>query len=391
MRAGIIRKVRFATPKSSVFANYIDYMDREEAIAKETKDFNLFAEYMDNDAKTKGLFNSTGYLTEAEKKSLKSQISNAQVAGSCLTQGLFSFDYDWIRENGIVDTETGFVREDTLMNYASEAIETMLKKEKFDNALWTASIHHNTEHIHIHFLLVDPDVSWEKGEGRCFMNSKGQLCQKGTISKKALDAGTSKLANSIMQTKELNMLMTDIMRNKIIGKFNDNSKELLSRNKLIKRSFMSLANNIPYNILKYSYGNTQMKPYREDINKFSNLLLNEFFPEELKEFTELTEDMYNKYKLAYGGEYAEKYLSDKTNELYQRLGNAVLHEIKAIQQNRNLKDKVSFQNMLNDNSAMININSALYNLRSAFGKDINSMKNQAAYMRDNYHARKGDL
>ena len=381
-KAGIIIKTKFTQPNSQVFTNYIDYIDRDEAVKKEYEgSYSLFADYMDNSLKSEGLFNGTGYLSSDEKKSLKTQILDAQAKGSCLIQGLFSFDSEWIVENGLVDSETGVLREDTLREFACDAIQKMLEKEKFENAIWSASIHHNTEHVHVHFALVDPDVVWEEGKGRCFRDKNGILRQRGTISKKALDAGRSRLANSILNTKDLNIAVTNLIRDKIIGGTKSSFKEVVFSNKIIANEFLELVSMLPDDISRWGYGNSEMKPYREYIDRLTDLILEEELPDE---FEELKDSLFNLQKIyteTYGKSYADKYYQNKMDDLYKRFGNMILSEAKSVYIKQRAEQKQFLKNNLKDFSPSVvkEINYALYQLKKAFKKDLSTIKNQAIY------------
>lgn len=377
-KAGVIATVKFCPPGDQTFANYIEYIDRDEAIKPDNiTNFSLFADYMDNSAKTIGLFNSTGYLTSDEKKSLKTKISDAQGDGSCLIQGIFSFDTDWIIENGLVDTKTGLIREDTLRHFACDAIEKMLEKEHFENAVWTASIHHNTEHVHVHFALVDPDVVWEAGKGRCVMNKKGELQQKGTISKKAIEAAKSRLANSIMKTKDLNVAVTNIIREQIVAPVKNMRTEHTFNNREVSEAILKLVHKLPDNLGKWGYNNSEMKPFRNDIDRISDIILNTELSEEFMELKNSLSELQEKYEVAYSGKYAADYYNNKMDDLYRRLGNAILFECKNIYRDEHALKKSNYKNY--EQPLAYSLNHSLSLLKKSFRKSLSSMKNQAIY------------
>lgn len=378
-KAGVIAKVKFCPPGDKAFASFIEYIDREEAVKTDSLgNFSLFADYIDNSAKSTGLFNSTGYLSSNEKKSLKKKISDAQGDGSCLTQGVFSFDTDWLIENGLVDDKSGLIREDTIRYFACDAIEKMLQKEHFENAVWSASIHHNTEHVHVHFALVDPDVVWEAGKGRCYTDKNGALQQKGTISKKALDTAKSRLANSIMNTKELNVAVTDIIRDQIITPVKNMRNEHTFNNREVSDAILNLVHILPDNLGKWGYKNSEMKPYREEIDRISNLILNSELSEEFNSLKSSLDELQEKYKISYGGNYAKDFYNNKMDDLYRRLGNAVLFEAKNVYREERKQTRRTYKSDYSP-SLIYSMNRSLSLLKKSFKKSLSSMKNQAIY------------
>ena len=82
--AGVINSTRFLTNSSKEFAEFIDYMDRNEATRKKNyKKFSAFNDYMGNPEKLGALFTKDNeYLNATEKKKLKSAFNVAQINGS---------------------------------------------------------------------------------------------------------------------------------------------------------------------------------------------------------------------------------------------------------------------------------------------------------------------
>ena len=101
IKAGVIVKNRFCKPSSSKYNQYINYMDRPEAVRTEhTMEYDLYADYMGNPEKTTGLFTAEkNRLTEAESKEMKKRFAAAQEKGSLMWQTVISFDNSWLKEN----------------------------------------------------------------------------------------------------------------------------------------------------------------------------------------------------------------------------------------------------------------------------------------------------
>lgn len=85
MSPAVVLRSKFVTPGSSVFNNYINYMDREDAkrnveinhASDHENDFDMFyqfMDYMDDDTKQGELFTTDqDYLNDTEKQKVKKQ------------------------------------------------------------------------------------------------------------------------------------------------------------------------------------------------------------------------------------------------------------------------------------------------------------------------------
>ena len=184
MAAGLIFKTKFVSAGSAGFGRYLNYIDRPEAVQldrlREFDVFQTYTEYMGNPEKSTGLFTAEkDRLNTEEKQTIKELFSEAQGRGSLLHQSLFSFESEWLKENGLMD-QSGAIAEAPLREYTRKAIQTLMKEEQMQNWKWTAAIHRNTKHVHIHIAMVEPFPSWTEGVGRCRRNpNTGELYQRG--------------------------------------------------------------------------------------------------------------------------------------------------------------------------------------------------------------------
>ena len=73
IKAGVIFKSRFCSPTKKTFGDYINYIDRDEAVRNDNlSKFSLYNDYMGNSEKTTGLFTENkDFLSQNEKKELK--------------------------------------------------------------------------------------------------------------------------------------------------------------------------------------------------------------------------------------------------------------------------------------------------------------------------------
>lgn len=389
MSVGIINASKFVTSGSKAFGKFIDYIDRDDAIENSnfaSADFNLFADYMDDSEKSEGLFDSTGrFLSKDDKIKIKKVFANAQENGSCLWQQVYSFDMDWLKENGIFDADKNFFNEAQLREYTVLAVEKMLKTEEFEKAAWVASIHHNTEHMHIHVAMVDTNVMWTENEGRCRRDLSGNLYQRGKIKQKSIEAGKSEFVAQIVGDKEMNTAINEIIRNRIIATTKEKLPEIYF-DKEIQDAFLHLVQKLPHDDLRLlKYGNNAMKSYKTEIDNLSKLIITKNFTSEINELQDLLNQKADIYKKAYGDS-GRNYATGKMDELYSRLGNTILRECTKIIKygTENPTARVDYQNeKINFSVNRISgqqLRTSISQLRRAFGKDIESMKNEAKYL-----------
>lgn len=390
---GIVQPTRFLLPGSQNFGDFIDYMDADASTYnKHVLNHSAFADYMDNDAKSYGLFDQNGFLGEDGKKIRKQQFSEAEACGSPLWQQLFSFNMDWLAEYGIYDKDSGIIHEDLLRTYTASAINKMLEKEEFSSAVWTASIHHNTEHLHVHIAIVDSHVTWVEGHGRCRRNKEGKLYQRGKFKPGSLTAAKRDLANNIMQTSDMTREINDIMRRRIVAKVRDD--RLMRQDIGIHEDFKTLLYNLPDDLRLWKYGMNAMESYRPQIDALSNKIIHTYFSDDYTELTELLQKADKGFQYAYG-QTGKSYESGKIEELYEKLGNAILKEGRTIiaesrkgyyknNMSKRYGNKNAFidQFLRKDNAGGLQrVDRAIGLINRAFYRNINSIKNQAIYQR----------
>ncbi len=389
MSAGIVIKTKFiqakaAAAKGKGFTGYLNYMDRPEAARDmDLKKYDLFESYQDymgNKEKSSGLFSADkDTFSKQGVDDLKKEFSLAQEKGSNLYQGIISFETDWLKKHGLINAD-GVLIENKMREYTRSAVTALLKEEDATNWLWSAAIHHNTNHYHVHIAIVEPEPSWKEGVGRCKRNGEtGELYQRGKFKLRSIEKAKSTFVNLAIGSKEKNLLINEIIRDRIlIGK-----KQLKFSGMHfdeLNRKFGDLMESLPDDARLWNYNMNAMKPYRTQIDELSDIFIQRYFKEDYKEFMRLTEELSDSYTDSYGdSKKGNSFLEQKRNDLYSRLGNAILKECKEIrkeQQQQNIPKNIKGRSYSRYNAKRI-----LFDLRNIFRKDIESLKNQAAYER----------
>ena len=318
---GCIVKTKFVTPGSDIFGGYIDYIDRENAVRNEhISSYSIYTNYMGNPEKTSDLFTSvSNHLTEEEKEQLKNTYIKAQKNGSLMWQTVISFDNRWLEQNGLWDSKTHMLDKNKLMNYCRNSVNSMLKAENLDNAVWSAAIHYNTDNIHIHIATVEPTPTRRK----MIVDGKEEL--RGKFKFSSIEACKSRMVNQIVEHSLENQKINEIMRESIINSIKD---DVLLENKDIVTQYLSVYNKLPSDKRAWKYGMNKIATLRPEIDKITDIYIQKYHGEEYKQLKELLARQNGIYSEAYGGKTSSKFTDNKIKDLYKRCGNRILASMK---------------------------------------------------------------
>ncbi|GAA0225159.1 hypothetical protein J2Z43_002848 [Clostridioides mangenotii] len=134
------------------------------------------------------------------KKKIKDLFSIAKKNESILWQDVFSFNNKKLEEQGLYNSETQELDEELIREATCNAMNCLLEEEKLkDSAIWTASIHYNTDNIHVHIAMCVPHPTKERGKRK----------------PKTLDKMKSKFTNTLL---DYDKNYKKINHKKILGK-----------------------------------------------------------------------------------------------------------------------------------------------------------------------------
>ncbi len=163
----IVFKSKFVVSTHKKFKSYIDYIDRDEAIRNNAFNrYSLYNDYMGNPQKTTGIFtSSSSLLNEKEKDDLKNKFVQAQNNRSIMWQEVYSFNNDWLKKQGLYDPLTKNLDEEKIKEAVRKSIDYSLEKTNMkDSAIWSGAIHFNTDNIHIHVAICEPNPTRQRGK-----------------------------------------------------------------------------------------------------------------------------------------------------------------------------------------------------------------------------------
>jgi hypothetical protein len=367
----VVIKSKFITSSNdSKFKDYLNYMDRKNTHSFENdfENYQDYQDYMSNSEKSTGIFTlDKDSLTEDEKIQLKDIFKESQENKSVLWQDVISFDNDWLRECGILKND--FLDEKKLKQATRNAMTEMLKKEGMeDSALWSGAIHYNTDNIHIHVATVQVKDFRERGKRK----------------QKSIDVMKSKVANTLLDRSKENQKLNEFIRERVVNtKRQDNMISLKNRvlNRELVNQFKKIHSMLPEDKRLWQYSMNGIVNVRPEIDKFTQLYIEKHFKNEFKEFNKQLEKEVEIYKRTYGdNSRAEQYRETKMNDLYKRMGNTVLKEIK--QYDSDLQSAAFKKNSaLKKIKVNKELNEVFYRMDRAMNDNLDHYKNQREFER----------
>ncbi|KWU60015.1 MobP2 family relaxase [Priestia megaterium] len=375
---GVVLKTKFATSNLKAYQEYVDYVDREDA-KKENgaheKLFTLYQDYLANPDKTSSLFTGeSDGLNEQEKKKLKQVFETAQANKSIMWQDVITFHNPWLEEQGLYDSRRHTVDEKKVMDITRQAVNEMLKREKLNgSAVWSAAIHYNTDNIHIHIATVEPHPTRERGMRK----------------QSSLDAMKAKVVNQMTNRRENQKKINELIRKDMVD-YKKKDSSLAWRNRELKPLFLLVYNYLPKDKRQWQYSYNALKPLKPYIDTLSEKYIQKYHPKEYQQLIKTLDGEVNELKKAYGegkvNQYRYKdYKQNKIDELYKRMGNAFLQEMKTYdkkqQRAQHLVEHAKSRKRSKGFQQHVSMHASLKRMERAFKSEYESWKNQQHYER----------
>ncbi len=367
---GVVHKVRFVSSGDSKFNKYIDYIDRDEAARNyKFEEFSLYNNYMDNPEKSGSLFtDNRDHLTKEELENLKDIFEKAQANKSMMWQDVFSFDNEWLEKQGLYNRKEHSVDEIKIRKAIRESMNELIKKEGFENLIYSASLHYNTDNIHVHVASVEINPT----------RSRGKRKPKTLINMK------SKFTNNLMDRSEELKKINSIIRDNII----ESQKEMgIKKDKEIKKLVQEVITKLPKDRSQWNYNYNSLHDVKPLLDEITTYYIENYKKEEFKEL----EGMLDKEELVLKETYGEgesfrykDYKRNKIDDLYTRMGNTLLKEIKSdikLEENNRRLNAQSNMNQSYSRNIISFTQKDVNRIKKAIGNDFESMKNKNAYER----------
>lgn len=362
------------------YGGYIEYIDREEThneLDLKSTNYAEYLEYMDSKNRKKEKEKTTvklftedkDILTKEDKEKLKNIYRQAQEKGSYLWKDVFSFDNEWLEENGLYDSETKSLNEGEIREAIRKAMRFRIENENLNEALWTADIHYNTDNIHIHTSLIELEPTKERGK----------------LKAKTLGKMKSNFINSLIDRDKEYDKINELIRERIVH----NRKNISTfKDKEMKKQLINIIKILPEDLSQWQYGYNSLNEARPLIDKLSKYYINNYCKKEFEELNNLLDIESNEFKRLYGEGKKEKgryndYKENKINDLYKRLGNRFLKEMREYEKDKRKElkiiqkedDKVKIVNTTKFNITRKQMN----DIKRGMINEIQHMKNKIAY------------
>lgn len=337
------------------FAGYLNYMSRIDAIEKtdnknglkevehsvlkkKTKEFEkkFDKENKKEERRTSeddilnGVFtNDLDEVTGKDMRDIRKKVKQAQENESVLWQDVISFDNKYLEEIGLYNPKTERLDVEKLIKPSRKMMNKLLEKEKLQDVFWMATVHVNTDNIHIHFSTVELNPS------RKMQEHEGELTPRGKRKQSTIDDMKMAFGNDLLDNTETY---------KRLGKLRDMSIEMAKggvanlekykepEDPLVK-IIMELDKTLPddweqkvkRNHVSYKYLTKEQKKLVDEgieILKESN----PNFKENYNEYIDLINEHNKKMEDAYGERKDEnrKFKEKRKKDLDERLGNVFL-------------------------------------------------------------------
>ncbi len=362
---GIIVSSKFIECSAKEFNSYIDYIDRKEAIRNNAYNrYSLYNDYMGNPTKTTGLFNNdVDFMNEKDKENSKKLFAKAQENKSIMWQDVYSFDNHWLIKQGLYNPITKELDEEKIKRAVRKSTNYILEKDGLkDSCIWNGAIHYNTDNIHIHVAICEPNPTTKRGKR----------------TQKTLDNMKSIFANELLNDKELYKEINKNIREDIIKPKKDFSS---FNDKKMKKLLLKAVKNLPKDKRHWHYEYNTMSKSNMYIDQMTKHYINTYKKDEFDTFIKNLDKQEEIFKEIYGVGSRKKYKDYKQNkidELYKRMGNTILKEIKDYVREEELKKYEN--NKSKGFNLKINFSkSDLNKIKKAMSNDLDSYKNMSYY------------
>lgn len=391
-RVAVVYASRFVAGNSKKFQSYVDYIDRSSAVrSAHVDEFNIieydgYNKYMGNPEKTSALFSSAAnQLTDKQKGILKDQFKKAQENDSVMWQDVISFDNDWLEKYDLYDPKTGILDENRIMDSVRLSMSQILEREGMSqSAVWSAAIHYNTKHFHVHIAVVEPEPTREYGTFRNRKTGESYTARRGYRSQTYLSEFRSKIANHLVDRDLQLGKINSLLREKIHAK--DTFFQQLPDREL-KVQMEQIRQELPRDLRLWKYNMNALQEIRPKINQFIDSYLESYHAREMNDLRTLLKEEAAFRKELYGDGDKQKGRwqdteTNKIDELYARLGNALLKEL--LEQEK--EERADYFNKNGRSGGSIGLDGmyskTLSSLKRAFSRNMKEVRlNQQAFNR----------
>lgn len=332
-RIGALAKVEHRTSKEEQELQRVTKASQELGEFHPTKDKLLLGVYTSD----------MDQVHLGDLQHIRDKLNSAQKHGSVMWQDVVSFDNVFLVKHKILNQETGKLDE-TLLRKATASMMEVMENETdppLYRPYWTASIHRNTDNVHIHIAIVEeenhrPIIERTNKFDEVVSQPRGKRTQK------TIDHMKSKFANTLFDTSELTKQISihrDAVRQGVKTSLQENLND-----KQLQKQLNEIMAMLPSNRQSWNYAFLEKfdKKTKKKLDHFTNELLKN--NQDWKEYQELVISYQKNREELYGKSKRDNkdYAQNKIEDMKRRNGNAVLHVLAGLDKNANKYRKKLF-------------------------------------------------
>lgn len=306
---------------------YIDYMTRKKAIL----------ENVDNEIVNGAFSNTKRYITKNDVEKIKESVIEAKNNDSVMFQDVISFDNDFLEKEGYYDSKTGDLNENILYEATKGMMDKLKEKENLVEPFWFATIHRNTEHIHIHITCMERKNTREMIEYDGVEQAKGKR-KLSTLDDMVFKFG-SKMLDRTNEFEKLSVLRKEVpleikesVKNRLVQMYIEKNTNNDSK---FENYLRELKEEIPINIRGYNELSESTKYKVDELTDY----LTKDNPKR-KEYDSVTKRIDELYQQTYGKRYnPNEFYENRKVDFNARMGNAVVLQIKKMKKDEQKVNK----------------------------------------------------
>lgn len=213
-----------------------------------------------------------------------------------------------------------------------------------------------------------------------------QLEPKGKFKQSSINNGKSYVVNQILKSKEINEKINNVIRKKIIDVKKENP---INKDPELAKLFLEIHSKLPADKRMWRYNMNEIKDIRPLIDKLSYEYISKYHPQEYIELEKLLDIQEKNYREAFGKSSTNNLKDNKLKDLYERLGNTILKELreydKEINKRTNSPSEAKSRTSTDTNNKYVpkrnifDLNYSMSRLKQLLKKDFKHAKNQYAY------------
>ncbi len=214
-----------------------------------------------------------------------------------------------------------------------------------------------------------------------------RLEPKGRFKQSSINKGKGYVINQIIGSKEINNQINNVIRKNILEIKRGSS---LIKDKDLADKFLKIHSMLPQDKRLWRYNMHEIEPIQPFIDDLSKAYIAKYHKEDFKQLEALLERQEKAYTKAYGENSVNNLKDNKVQDLYTRLGNTILAELREYdkeignkryerQKDSRLEDYQKQHDKFELNRISHTIDNSLRKLKKYLNKDYEHFKNQQAY------------